>query len=140
MWKARNDLLSFCDGNIAGNLEKKNLRPRARLWDTALKFSFFPVLQITSADHLDILTLKPRANGRNNSQQYKDVQCIMGTIRTIRLVSLQNSAAIFFSTCYCMAISMETVCNARACPQQCWKRRANSPTLLHYASAITEQN
>ena len=52
MWETWNDLLSFGDGNTAGNLETK---PKAAhgCWDTALRF-FFPVLQITSPDHLEV--------------------------------------------------------------------------------------
>ena len=44
--------------------------------------------------------LKLRANILNNSQQCKDVHCIMGK---------RNSTAILFSTCQCVAISMETI-------------------------------
>ena len=44
-----------------------------------------------------------------------------------------------FSTCYCVAISMETISNARAWPQQCWESLQTDPTLLRYASVITEQ-
>ena len=45
MWETQNDLLSFGDGDTAGNLETK---PKVCV---RLKF-FFPVLQITTPDHL----------------------------------------------------------------------------------------
>ena len=35
--------------------------------------------------------------------------------------------------------TLETMCNAHVCPQQCWKAVQTDPTLLRYASAITEQ-
>ena len=35
--------------------------------------------------------------------------------------------------------TLETMCNAHVCPQQCWKAVQMDPTLLRYASAITEQ-
>ena len=57
-------MLSFGNGNAAGSLETK---PRAaRLWDVALKF-FFPVLQITSPDHL-VGIVEEAANQLNHNE------------------------------------------------------------------------
>ena len=58
----------------------------------------------------------------NNFRQRWDLQCIVGRIQPL-------------------IKTLETMSNARSWPQQCWKRRAvqTDPTLLRYASAITEQ-
>ena len=60
MWEIRNDLLSFGDGDTAGNLET---RPRVVV-GYGVKF-FFPVLQITSPAHLGMTheQIRPQVKG-----------------------------------------------------------------------------
>ena len=65
------------------------------------------------------LKLRLRANGRNNSQQVWDLQCIVGRIRPISL-------------CNPCVISVRGPNNVKRAVQ-------TDPTLLPYASAITEQ-
>ena len=60
------------------------------------------------------------ANGRNNSQQYWDLQCIVGRIKPISLCK-------------------PCVMSVRG-PNNVGRAVQTDPTLLRYASAITEQN
>ena len=66
-----------------------------------------------------IRTLRLRANGRNNSQQVWDQQCIVGRIQPI---SLCNPCVMSVSG-----------------PNNVGRAVQTDPTLLRYASAITEQ-
>ena len=76
------------------------------------------------------------ANGPNNFQQYKDVQCIMGRIRLIRLRKLTKFGChlVFnmFMCCYLQGDHMKCACVAPRAVE-------TDPNLLRYASAITEQ-
>ena len=67
----------------------------------------------------NLLILRLRANGRNNSQQCWDLQCIVGRIQPIRLCK-------------------PCVMSVRG-PNSVGRAVQTDPTLLRYASAITEQ-
>ena len=86
-------------------------------------------LQCKAGDVNDIFAVgpMPRPKGRNNSQQCKHMQCVMGRIRPILLIRLPFC---FQHVLKCVAISMETICNARAWPQRCWKSRANGSNIV----------
>ena len=65
----------------------------------------------------------------NNFQRFKDVQCILGRIRPIRLCKTYK---IRLPSCFQHVNGLETICDAHAQPQQCWKCFATDPTLLLY--------
>ena len=80
------------------------------------------------------------ANGRNNSLGWKDVQCIMGRIRPIRLCKLTKFGChLVFNTLMCCYLhgdhNVVRVCG----PNNVGRAVQTNPTLLRYASAITEQ-
>ena len=54
-------------------------------------------------------------------------------------LNLQNSAALLFSTCYCVPISMKIICNGVCGPNNVGRAMQTDPTSLRHASAITEQ-
>ena len=55
--------------------------------------------------------------------------------------TLAHHACCSITRSYCIAVSKETTCNARAWPQQCWKSCANGSNIvtLHFSNHGTKE-
>ena len=83
---------------------------------------------------------KAKGKGRKNSQH------CWGAVASVLVVvykRMQQLQAMLGATVHRVKDkthkTLESVCNARKWPQQCWESCATDRTLLRYASVITEQ-
>ena len=84
-------------------------------------------------------SIKLRANGRNNSQHgwaSKIGSCCVRVGSGVQMRMQQLPTTLAYHACWsitrscCIVVSKETISNARACPQQCWKSFKNGPNIV----------
>ena len=72
-----------------------------------------------------------------------DIEVVVASVLAVVYKRMQQLPAMLGATVHRVKDkthkTLESVCNARTWPQQCWESCATDQTLLRYASAITER-